>query len=145
MDISETAFAAARRNAELNGLDIEVLVHNVFDFLKHAQPEYDLIILDPPSFTRSKKTLMDAMRGYKEIHLRSLKLLEKGGILSTFCCSHHASRELFQANLVDASVDAKKSLRLLASHGQRPDHPVLLAIPDTEYLKGITAEVMAGR
>jgi 23S rRNA (cytosine1962-C5)-methyltransferase len=145
VDISESACAAARRNAELNGLDIEVIAHNVFDFLKHATPEYDLIILDPPSFTRNKKTLMDAMRGYKEIHLRSLKLLDKGGILSTFCCSHHASRELFQANLVDAAVDAKKSLRLVANHGQRADHPVLLAIPETEYLKGITAELMAGR
>ena len=124
---------------------MDVIAHNVFDFLKHAQPEYDLIILDPPSFTRNKKTLVDAMRGYKEIHLRSLKLLEKGGILSTFCCSHHASRELFQQNLVDAAVDAKKSLRLVMNHGQRPDHPVLLALPETEYLKGITAELMAGR
>ena len=145
VDISESACAAARRNAELNGLEIEVIAHNVFDFLKHAQPEYDFMILDPPSFTRNKKTLMDAMRGYKEIHLRSLKLLDKGGLLSTFCCSHHASRELFQANLVDAAVDAKKSLRLVMNHGQRGDHPVLLALPETEYLKGITAELMAGR
>ena len=145
VDISESACAAARRNAEINGLELEVIAHNVFDFLKHGTPDYDLIILDPPSFTRNKKTLMDAMRGYKEIHLRSLKLLEKGGLLSTFCCSHHASRELFQANLVDAAVDAKKSLRLVANHGQRGDHPVLLALPETEYLKGITAELMAGR
>jgi 23S rRNA (cytosine1962-C5)-methyltransferase len=145
VDISASACESTRRNAQLNGLEIEVIEHNVFDFLKHAEPNYDLIILDPPSFTRNKKTLMDAMRGYKEIHLRSLKLLEKGGILSTFCCSHHASRELFVGNLVDASVDAKKSLRLIANHGQRPDHPVVLSIPETEYLKGITVEVMAGR
>ena len=145
VDISASACEATRRNAELNGLNIDVIEHNVFDFLKHAAPEYDLIILDPPSFTRNKKTLMDAMRGYKEIHLRSLKLLEKGGVLSTFCCSHHASRELFVGNLVDASVDAKKSLRLVANHGQRPDHPVVLSIPETEYLKGVTVEVMAGR
>lgn len=145
VDISESACAAARRNAELNGLELEVIAHNVFDFLKHGTPDYDFIILDPPSFTRNKKTLMDAMRGYKEIHLRSLKLLDKGGLLSTFCCSHHASRELFQANLVDAAVDAKKSLRLVMNHGQRADHPVLLALPETEYLKGITAELMAGR
>jgi len=145
VDISASACESTRRNAQLNGLDIEVIEHNVFDFLKHAEPKYDLIILDPPSFTRNKKTLMDAMRGYKEIHLRSLKLLEKGGILSTFCCSHHASRELFVGNLVDASVDAKKSLRLVANHGQRPDHPVVLSIPETEYLKGVTVEVMAGR
>ncbi|MFT3991758.1 MAG: class I SAM-dependent rRNA methyltransferase [Luteolibacter sp.] len=145
IDVSASACAAARKNAELNGLDIEVLEHNVFDFLKHAEAEYDLIILDPPSFTRNKKTLMDAMRGYKEIHLRSLKLLEKGGILSTFCCSHHASRQLFLDNLVDASVDAKKSLRLVREHGQRPDHPILISIPETGYLKGFTTEVIATR
>ncbi|BCU78272.1 class I SAM-dependent rRNA methyltransferase [Luteolibacter sp. LG18] len=145
VDISASACEATKRNAELNGLEIEVIEHNVFDFLKHATPDYDLIILDPPSFTRNKKTLMDAMRGYKEIHLRSLKLLEKGGIMSSFCCSHHASRELFVDNIVDASVDAKKALRLLANHGQRPDHPVVLSIPETEYLKGVTVEVMAGR
>jgi 23S rRNA (cytosine1962-C5)-methyltransferase len=145
VDVSATACEAARRNARLNSLDIEVLEHNVFDFLKHAEPEYDIIILDPPSFTRNKKTLMDAMRGYKEIHLRSLKLLDKGGVLSTFCCSHHASRELFLENLAEASVDAKKSLRLLAEHGQRADHPVLVTLPETGYLKGFTVEVIATR
>ncbi len=145
VDVSASACEAARQNAKRNGLDIEVLEHNVFDFLKHAAPEYDLIILDPPSFTRNKKTLMDAMRGYKEIHLRSLKLLDKGGILSTFCCSHHASRELFLDNLADASVDAKKSLRLIAEHSQRADHPVLITIPETGYLKGFTVETIATR
>jgi 23S rRNA (cytosine1962-C5)-methyltransferase len=145
VDVSASACEAARKNAAMNGLEIDVLEHNVFDFLKHAQPEYDLIILDPPSFTRNKKTLMDAMRGYKEIHLRSLKLLEKGGILSTFCCSHHASRELFLDNLGEASVDAKKSLRLLEEHRQRADHPVLVTIPETGYLKGFTVEVIATR
>jgi 23S rRNA (cytosine1962-C5)-methyltransferase len=145
VDVSASACEAARRNAKLNGLEIEVLEHNVFDFLKHAKPEYDLVILDPPSFTRNKKTLMDAMRGYKEIHLRALKLLDKGGVLSTFCCSHHASRELFLENLVDASVDAKKSLRLIAAHAQRADHPVLISIPETSYLKGFTVEVIAAR
>jgi 23S rRNA (cytosine1962-C5)-methyltransferase len=145
VDVSASACEAARKNAAMNGLEIEVLEHNVFDFLKHAEPDYDLIILDPPSFTRNKKTLMDAMRGYKEIHLRSLKLLEKGGILSTFCCSHHASRELFLDNLADASVDAKKSLRLIEEHSQRADHPVLITIPETGYLKGFTVEVIATR
>lgn len=145
VDISSTACAAARDNAQRNGLDIEVIEHNVFDFLKHAKAEYDFIILDPPSFTRNKKTLNDAMRGYKEIHLRSLKLLDKGGILSTFCCSHHASRELFLENIGYASVDAKKTLRLIAEHGQRADHPVLVTIPETSYLKGFTAEVIPSR
>lgn len=145
VDISASACAAARKNAELNQLDIEVIEANVFDFLKSAQPEYDLIILDPPSFTKNKKTLMDAMRGYKEIHLRSLKLLEKGGLLSTFCCSHHASRELFLENIADASVDAKQALRLVAEHTQRPDHPVLITLPETSYLKGFTCQVIATR
>jgi len=145
VDISGPACASARKNAELNNLEIEVIEANVFDFLKAAQPEYDLIILDPPSFTKNKKTLMDAMRGYKEIHLRSLKLLEKDGLLSTFCCSHHASRELFLENLADASVDAKKSLRLVAEHTQRPDHPVLITLPETSYLKGFTSQVIATR
>jgi 23S rRNA (cytosine1962-C5)-methyltransferase len=145
VDISASACAAARKNAELNNLSIDVIEANVFDFLKSAQPEYDLIVLDPPSFTKNKKTLMDAMRGYKEIHLRSLKLLEKGGLLSTFCCSHHASRELFLENLADASVDAKKSLRLVAEHAQRADHPVLISLPETSYLKGFTSQVIATR
>ena len=145
VDISTPACDAARANATRNGLAIDVIEHNVFDFLKHASPEYDLIILDPPSFTRNKKTLADAMRGYKEIHLRALKLLEKGGILSTFCCSHHASRELFLDNLAEASVDAKKSLRLIREHTQRADHPVLITLPETSYLKGLTTEVIATR
>lgn len=145
VDISASACAAARKNAELNKLSIDVIEANVFDFLKSAQPEYDLIILDPPSFTKNKKTLMDAMRGYKEIHLRALKLLDKGGLLSTFCCSHHASRELFLENLADASVDAKKSLRLVAEHTQRADHPVLISLPETSYLKGFTSQVIATR
>ena len=145
VDISASACAAARKNSELNHLSIDVIEANVFDFLKSAQPEYDLIILDPPSFTKNKKTLMDAMRGYKEIHLRALKLLDKGGLLSTFCCSHHASRELFLENLADASVDAKKSLRLIAEHTQRADHPVLISLPETSYLKGFTSQVIATR
>lgn len=145
VDISASACECARHNAKLNGLEINVIEHNVFDFLKQANPEYDLIILDPPSFTRNKKTLADAMRGYKEIHLRSLRLLDKGGILSTFCCSHHASRELFLDNLADASVDAKKTLRLLDEYRQRSDHPVLVTIPETGYLKGFTVEVVASR
>lgn len=145
VDISTSACASARKNAKLNSLSIDVIEANVFDFLKSAEPEYDMIILDPPSFTKNKKTLMDAMRGYKEIHLRALKLLEKGGLLSTFCCSHHASRELFLENLADASVDAKKSLRLVAEHTQRADHPVLISLPETSYLKGFTSQVIATR
>ena len=145
VDISGPACEAARGNAGRNNLQIDVKEHNEFDFLKHADPQYDLIVLDPPSFTRNRKSLADAMRGYKEIHLRALKLLEKGGILSTFCCSHHASREMFLENLAAAAVDAKKSLRLIREHHQRADHPVLITLPETSYLKGFTVEVVATR
>ncbi len=145
VDVSGVACEAARENAKRNDVEIDVVEANVFDFLKTCKEEYDLIILDPPSFTRNKKTLHDAMRGYKEIHLRALKLLSKGGVLSTFCCSHHASRELFLQNLGDASVDAKKSIRLVAEHSQRKDHPVMITLPETSYLKGFTVEVVPTR
>ena len=85
------------------------------------------------------------MRGYKEIHLRAMKMLAPGGILSTFCCSHHASAELFQDSIREAAIDAPATLRLMARHGQRPDHPVLLNLPETEYLKGFTFELLPGR
>lgn len=145
VDISASACDSTRANAARNELSIEVIEANVFDFLKEAEPNYDLIVLDPPSFTRNKKTLTDAMRGYKEIHLRALKLLEKGGILSTYCCSHHASRGMFLENIAEAAHDAKKSLRLIATHTQRYDHPVMLHLPETEYLKGFTFEVVGTR
>lgn len=145
VDSSEPAIAATLRNAELNGVVINAVKHNAFDFLKHCEDQYDLVILDPPSFTKNKKTLNNAMRGYKEIHLRGIKLLDRDGILATYCCSHHATRELFLQNIVSASVDAKRSLRMIASHGQRLDHPVLPAIPETEYLKGFVLQLMPSR
>lgn len=145
VDSSGPAIEATLRNAALNGVEINAVQHNAFDYLKHCEDEYDLVILDPPSFTKNKKSLMNAMRGYKEIHLRGLKLLGKEGIMATYCCSHHATRELFLENIVSASVDAKKSLRQIASHGQRLDHPVLPAIPETEYLKGFVLQVIPSR
>jgi len=104
---------------------------------------YDLIILDPPSFTRSKGSLQDAMRGYKEIHLRALKLMRPGGLLSTYSCSHHVSRADFRLMIVDAAMDARRTLRQVLFHGQRTDHPILPNLPETEYLKGYTYELMA--
>lgn len=145
VDSSGPAIEAAQRNAELNGVEINTVQHNAFDFLKHCEDEYDLVILDPPSFTKNKKSLNNAMRGYKEIHLRGIKLLARDGILATYCCSHHASRQMFLDNIVTASVDAKRTLRMLASHGQRLDHPVIPAIPETEYLKGFVLQVMPSR
>lgn len=153
VDISEEAADAVRRNAALNGVTIETIAENAFDFLKResdlvkegADPKWDLIILDPPSFTRNKKNLSGAMRGYKEIHLRAMKMLPVGGVLSTFCCSHHASSNLFRETIAEAAVDGHCTLRLVRHHGQSPDHPVLLNIPETEYLKGFTFEMVPGR
>jgi len=145
VDVSESAIAATKRNAELNGVEVNAITHNAFDYLKHCEDEFDFVVLDPPSFTRNKKTLNDAMRGYKEIHLRGLKLLAKDGYLSTYCCSHHATRELFLQNVVSAAVDAKRTVRLVEYHGQRLDHPILPAIPETEYLKGFTFQLMPSR
>ena len=103
------------------------------------------MILDPPSFTKSKGKLTEAMRGYKEIHLRALKLLDTDGILATFCCSHHVDRGLFIATINEAAVDAKKTLRQIGTFGQAPDHPIISTIPETEYLKGFLFELVPGR
>ena len=147
IDISESAVAATRVNAERNGLTLEAQEANVFDFLKEAEVaelKFDLIILDPPSFTKSRKAVSGAMRGYKDIHLRALKLLTPDGILSTYCCSHHVSEQEFFDVIVDASVDAKRNLRLIAAHGQRRDHPVIVTLPETKYLKGFTLQCVGG-
>ncbi|MBL9154120.1 MAG: class I SAM-dependent rRNA methyltransferase [Verrucomicrobiales bacterium] len=159
IDASESAVAATLANAKLNGFAaVQAVEANVFDFLKDLEAKhtanapdsgdsaglYDLIVLDPPSFTRNRKSVGDALRGYKEIHLRALKLLSRDGILATFCCSHHVSREEFYAVIGEASVDARRTLRLLETHGQRLDHPVIATVPETEYLKGFTFQAIAG-
>ena len=153
VDISDTAVASVRENARLNGVQIDAVEANVFDFLKQesdavrngAAPKWDLIILDPPSFTRNRKSVSGAQRGYKEIHLRAMQLLPVGGILSTFCCSHHISSPLFRQVIADAAVDGHCTLRLTSTHSQSQDHPILLNIPETEYLKGFTFELAPGR
>ncbi len=148
VEISEECVELIRRNAQRNGLTVEPYAVNVFDLLKdleRQQARYDLIILDPPSFTKSKGKLHDAMRGYKEIHLRALKLLNPDGLLATFCCSHHVSREIFMETINEAAVDAKKTLRQLAAFSQGADHPIITTLPETEYLKGWLFELAPGR
>jgi 23S rRNA (cytosine1962-C5)-methyltransferase len=153
LDQSEDAIEASKRNATANGLaekcSFEAI--NVFDWLKaktavkpHERviPRFDLIILDPPSFTRNRASVPDALRGYKEIHLRALKLLKVGGTLATFCCSHHVNAELFQDTLLSAAFDTRRILRRVAAYSQSPDHPVIPMIPETEYLKGFAFEVV---
>lgn len=145
VDISEGAIEAVKENAERNGVQIKAVCQNVFDFLRETEDTYDLIILDPPSFTKNKKSLTGAMRGYKDIHVRALKLLNNDGYLSTYSCSHHATREVFLNMVCDSAVDAKKTLRLVHNHSQRLDHPVIPTLPETEYLKGFTFQLLPNR
>ena len=148
LDISADACAAISANAKRNDVRVDVVETNVFDWLKAAVTRgdtYDLIILDPPSFTRDRARLNDALRGYKEIHLRAAQLLGNGGLLATFCCSHHVSDTIFLDVIRDAMVDAKKTARLRASYTQRADHPVILGIPESSYLKGHLLEMAPGR
>ncbi len=153
IDQSAEAVAAATRNAAANNVahKCSLEVANVFDWLKaqtttgpHEKvlPKWDLIILDPPSFTRSRAAVPDALRGYKEIHLRALKLLKPGGILASFCCSHHVDANLFQDTLLSAAFDARRMLRRVALYSQSPDHPIIPMIPETEYLKGFAFQVV---
>ncbi len=153
LDQSAEAVAASQRNAAANGLAEKCSFEttNVFDWLKAQTrteaneklvPKFDLIILDPPSFTRNRASVPDALRGYKEIHLRALKLLRPRGILATFCCSHHVDAELFQDSLLSAAFDAHKILRRVATYSQGLDHPVIPMIPETEYLKGFAFELV---
>lgn len=148
VDVSAEAIAATARNAAANQLAIQSVEANVFDDLhrrEKAGETFDLIILDPPSFTKSKGHLQDAMRGYKEIHLRALKLLRNDGLLATFCCSHHVGSELFLSVINEATVDAKRTLRLLHAYSQGLDHPVISTLPESSYLKGFLFELVPGR
>ena len=140
--------AAGKRNAERNGLKVRWIEQDVFQFLRAAEKagaQYDLIILDPPSFTKTKSGLRDALRGYRELHVRAFKLLSKDGLLATFSCSHHVSEAAFSQTIADALVDARRSARKLRRFEQAIDHPVLPTIPETEYFKGILLEMMPGR
>ena len=140
--------AAGKRNAERNGLKMRWIEQDVFAFLRgaeKAEAEYDLIILDPPSFTKTKSGLRDALRGYRELHVRAFKLLSKNGLLATFSCSHHVSETAFAQTITDALVDARRSARKLRRFEQALDHPVLPTIPETEYFKGLLLEMMPGR
>jgi 23S rRNA (cytosine1962-C5)-methyltransferase len=139
---------AAKANAERNHAAVKWLAEDAFQFLRRAVKagdEYDLIILDPPSFTKAKGGLADALRGYRELHLRAFKLLSKQGLLATFSCSHHVSEAAFAETISDALVDARRSARKLRRFEQALDHPVVPTLPETEYFKGFLLEMMPGR
>lgn len=148
VESSADCCSAIRANAAVNGLAVEAIEANAFDFLKaeeQAGARYGLIILDPPPFARNKAAAGDALRGYKELQLRALKMLDPDGILATFSCSHHVGEAAFLETLVDASVDARRHLRLLQRLTQPLDHPILPHLPETEYLRGLLLDALPGR
>ena len=146
VDISGDAIAAAQRNAELNGAgNVEFRTANVFDALREMESggeRFDTIILDPPAFAKNRATVRSAARGYKEINLRALKLLNPGGVLVTCSCSYHMSEDLFLEIIADAALDARRRVQIIEKRGQSSDHPVLLGVPETHYLKCVIARVI---
>ncbi|SHF27109.1 MULTISPECIES: class I SAM-dependent rRNA methyltransferase [Caloramator] len=147
IDVSEHAVEFARRNAKLNGLEniCKFEAHNAFDVLKTWAKEgrkYDVVILDPPAFTKSRSAVEGAVRGYKEINLRALKMVKKGGYLVTCSCSHFMYPELFMEVVMDAARDAKRTLRLVEYRNQSKDHPVLFNSDETLYLKFMILQVI---
>ena len=146
IDISGDAVSAARRNAELNGLtNVEFREANVFDALREmesAGERLDVIVLDPPAFAKNRASLKAAIRGYKEINLRGLKLLNPGGVLVTCTCSYHVSEELFLEIVGAAAIDAHRRVQVIEKRMQATDHPVLLGLPETYYLKCVIARVI---
>jgi 23S rRNA (cytosine1962-C5)-methyltransferase len=138
VDRSRPALEMAEKNAALNGRELEWIEGNAFDLLKDyaaAGRRYDTIVLDPPAFAKSKRDLEKALRGYKELNLRALKMLRPGGILVACSCSFPVSAAEFMEIIADAARDAHKSLRLVENRGQAKDHPILLNVPETSYLK----------
>ncbi|MBI2678252.1 MAG: class I SAM-dependent rRNA methyltransferase [Candidatus Koribacter versatilis] len=148
VDSSLPALEAAERNQKLNEpavREIEWLEANAFDLLKDystAGEQFDTIVLDPPAFARSKRTLETAIRGYKELNLRALKMLKSGGVLVTCSCSHHVSEADFLAMLAAAAADAHRNLRLIEKRGAAQDHPMLLSVPETAYLKCVVGTAL---
>ncbi|HEU5079952.1 MAG TPA: class I SAM-dependent rRNA methyltransferase [Opitutaceae bacterium] len=142
LDSAEDAIAQARRNAEKNGVAAEFAVANVFDYLNERNDEtWDLIVLDPPPFAKSKSALEGALRGYKDINLRAMQRLTRGGILATYTCSHHMHDAELRDVLTQAAADAKRQVRVLEFAHQPPDHPVLVTMPESEYLRGYILRV----
>ena len=146
VDISTAALEMAKTNVERNALkNVECIEANAFDFLRERHKEgasYDTIILDPPAFAKNKESLEGALRGYKEINNRAMRLLRPGGILITCSCSHHLSEGLFAEMLADAAKDAGVLARVLERRFQSADHPILLTVPETLYLKCFILEIV---
>jgi 23S rRNA (cytosine1962-C5)-methyltransferase len=144
VEMQPNALVAARENAKRNQLTVRWVEQDVFPYLRAAEKagaQFDLIILDPPSFTKTKSGIRDAIRGYRELHLRAFRLLSRGGILATFSCSHHISDAILSETISAALVDARRSARRLRHFEQALDHPVVPTMPETEYFKGVLLEM----
>ena len=141
VDVSDKAIAQARRNHEINGFDADFVVADAFDWVRKARDRYDLVVCDPPAFAKSRADVDRAARGYKDINLYALKLVESGGHLMTFSCSGHMSLDLFQKVIFSAAHDAGRSVAFVRRLTAAPDHPVSLYCPEGEYLKGFLLEV----
>jgi 23S rRNA (cytosine1962-C5)-methyltransferase len=145
LDSAEDAIAAAKRNAERNGVTGEFELANVFDWFndpaRNIEPLWDVIILDPPPFAKSKSALEGALRGYKEINLRAMRRLVSGGVLATYTCSHHMQDAELRGVLADAAADVKRKVRVLEWAHQPSDHPVLATMSESEYLRGYIVQV----
>lgn len=146
LDISDDAIGLARRNAELNEIsNVEFKTANVFDALRDYERDgvrFDTIVLDPPAFVKSRAALKSAVRGYKEINLRALKLLRRGGFLVTCSCSFHFGEDIFTQTMEECLRDAKRKAHLIRRMKQAADHPVLIGVPETFYLKGFVLQVI---
>jgi 23S rRNA (cytosine1962-C5)-methyltransferase len=144
VDSSRPALEVADRNAALNGREVEWIEANAFDLLRDyasAGQQYDTVVLDPPAFAKSKNNLETALRGYKELNLRALKMLRPGGILVTCSCSYHVSPADFLEVVAQAARDMHRNLRIVENRSQAKDHPILLTVPETAYLKCIALAV----
>ena len=153
VDVSRTAIEMAKHNASLNGVDIDApdapisfVVSDVFDYLtelvQSKKHPYDFIILDPPAFTKSRKTRDHAEKGYRELNALAMRVLPRGGYLATASCSHFVTPEEFLSVLTDAARDAGVTLKLIEKRGQAPDHPILPLVPETEYLKFMLFQII---
>jgi len=143
IDSSAPALATAQANAIANGIEnVQFRQADVFDFLSGIERRYSMVVLDPPPFAKTRKQLDDAARGYKEINLRALRLLDAGGILVTCSCSHHVSEAMLLQIVAEAALDAGRTLRVLERRTQAADHPILLTVPETLYLKCLILEVL---
>ena len=143
VDSSAGALAMAEANAKANGIaNINFRQADVFEFLSGLERRYSMVVLDPPAFAKSRRAVEDAARGYKDINMRALRLLDSGGILVTCSCSHHMSEGAFYEVIAQAALDAGRTLRVLERRTQASDHPILLTVPETMYLKCLVLEVL---